>query len=100
MNIYVAGPMSGYPDHNFPAFNNAAAQLRADGHVVFNPAELPRGLGGLDTKQQYREYLGIDLGWLCAHADAIALVPGWAESIGARAEFAVALALKLEVIEL
>ena len=39
MNIYVAGPMRGYPEFNFPSFHAAAAQLRAAGHTVFNPAE-------------------------------------------------------------
>ena len=37
--IYVSGPMSGLPDLNFPAFHAAAAELRALGHTVVNPAE-------------------------------------------------------------
>lgn len=27
--IYISGPMSGMPEHNFPAFNAEAARLRA-----------------------------------------------------------------------
>ena len=39
--IYLAGPMSGLPDFNYPAFHAAAAVLRAQGHYVENPAENP-----------------------------------------------------------
>jgi hypothetical protein len=31
--------MTGVEDYNFALFNRVAAELRAQGHVVFNPAE-------------------------------------------------------------
>ena len=37
--VYVAGPMRGIPEFNFPAFFAAADKLRGDGFAVFNPAE-------------------------------------------------------------
>ena len=48
--IYLAGPMTGLPDHNFPAFRAAAEGLQQAGWEVVNPADnfggrmdLPRG---------------------------------------------------------
>lgn len=113
MKIYVAGPMRGIPEFNFPAFYAAAAKLRADGHEVFNPAERDNEKHGTDISvgnvtgdesiatQQHgfnlREALGADLAWICAEADAIALLPGWENSKGAAAERATAIALGLEI---
>jgi hypothetical protein len=82
--------MTDVAEFNFPAFNAEAKRLRAEGHEVFNPAELPAGLG-------YRQYLAMDMAWICAHADEVAVLPDWIKSPGACAEIAVAHALKLKV---
>lgn len=117
MKIYLAGPMRGIPEFNFPAFHAAAAKLRAEGHEVFNPAERDvERHGGVDIskgntegceKQAAKQHgfdlrvaLGEDLAWICGQADAIALLPGWVDSKGARAEHATAVALGLQVIQL
>jgi hypothetical protein len=108
--------MRGIAEFNFPAFHAAAALLRAQGHFVFSPAEKDNERHGTDISkdnptgdedlaaQQHgfnlREALGVDLGWICAEAEAIALLPGWQLSKGARAELAAAQALGLEVIDL
>lgn len=39
--IYIAGPMTGLPDNNYPAFHEAAARLRKRCWHVENPAENP-----------------------------------------------------------
>ena len=43
--IYIAGPMRGYEDGNFPAFDRQATVLEEQGWRVINPAdwEMSRG---------------------------------------------------------
>jgi hypothetical protein len=106
MKVYLAGPMRGIPNFNFPAFHQAASMLRAAHYTVFSPAEYDewQGLPNAETSEWYdggrniREALAADTAWICAHADAIALLPGWEKSKGACAEKALAEALGLEVI--
>lgn len=93
MNIYLAGPMSGRPDYNRAAFTTAASDLRTEGHFVLNPQDTtPPG----DTRT-YRNCMSVDLSWICAHADCIALLPGWEASKGARVEVELAKCLGLEI---
>lgn len=114
--IYLAGPMQGIPEFNFPRFNAVAWALRADGHTVFNPAErdIERHNGvdiskGNDTGTlasakanhgfSLRQALYEDTQFICLEADAIALLPGWEKSNGAQAEHRLAVALQSEGIE-
>lgn len=92
--IYLSGPMSGHPDHNFPAFNEQAAKLRAAGFEVVNPAEL-----NPDPSMTWEECLRIDIRELCS-CDTIALMPGWELSKGANLELHIAHRLGLEVMHL
>jgi hypothetical protein len=114
MRIYLAGPMRGIPEFNFPAFHKAAEYLRSLGHEVFSPAEKDNERHGADISagnltgdeaeaaKKYgfnlREALGVDLAWICAHAEAVAVLPGWENSKGAKAEKATAEALGLEIM--
>lgn len=102
--IYLAGPMTGLPDYNFPAFMKAAAYLRSQGAIVFNPAEndlLRYGADFLQHAERFdpRKTFGDDTRWICEYADAIALLPGWENSTGVKAELALAKALHLAVFE-
>jgi len=94
--------------YNAPAFNAAADALMQAGHSVFNPAQrdLDNGLdlmpltGFEDLTElgfNFREVLGADLAWITEHADGVAVLPGWTDSIGAKIEVATAEALSLPV---
>ena len=99
MKIYLSGGMRGLPDQNCHAFNVAAIDLRADGHEVFNPADtLVDGREPPDF--DLRKTFAADMQWICLYADAIAMLPGWENSKGAKAERATAIALGIEVIYL
>ena len=91
MKVDIAGPMTGLPQFNRPAFHQAALNLSFEHHVPLNPAILPDGLTEAD-------YMAVGITML-QRADAIFLLTGWQFSAGARAEHAQALKLGLEVIE-
>ena len=89
--VYLAGPMTGIAEYNFPAFNAAAAALRAEGLSVVNPAD-----HGVQEGVEWADYLRYDLTNI-AHCESIALLPGWSHSKGARLEVHVARALGMPV---
>ena len=112
MRVYLAGPMLGYENFNRAAFAHWAAVLRAKGHEVFSPSEnsvrlfgpqvLEEAAGdearmGGDQMTISRTVFSIDLQWICLHADAVALIPGWEKSKGASAEAAAGRALPIIV---
>jgi hypothetical protein len=86
--IYIAGPMTGHADFNYPAFNCAAAKLRAIGYEVENPAENP-------DQPTWQHYMRLAVRQL-ASCDAVALLPGWETSRGAKEEFRLAQVLGIE----
>lgn len=99
MRLYVAGPMTGIPEWNFPAFDAAAEALRAAGYDVVSPAAIDRALGfdptaPVDdfTLADYTEALRRDVAFVF-EVDGVATLPGWGRSRGARAEVALAEAL-------
>lgn len=78
--IYLAGPMTGLPDLNFPAFHDTARRLRAAGFEVVSPAELVP-----DKSTPWNVALRADLIAMLA-CEGIALMPGWHKSRGATIE--------------
>ena len=80
MKIYIAGPMRGYEDYNFPAFDAAAEILQAAGNEVVNPAQMDRDIG-FDPKtaevsaEFLRDAMRRDLAAIC-ECDGIAMLDG------------------------
>jgi hypothetical protein len=91
--VFLSGPMTGVPLWNHPAFHAAAAEWRARGADVFNPADLFDGRTDLPRETYMRE----DIKAL-AGCDTLVQLPGWEASIGARAEHAAAVAMGLAVV--
>ena len=84
--IYVSGPMTGLPKLNKPAFNRAAKQLRKLGYKVISPPELDAG----EPCDTWEDNLRRDLRILIDRCYAVATLPGWKKSRGAKLETHVA----------
>lgn len=104
LTVYIAGPISGDLVANLPRFFEAEDALRAAGHSTCNPA---RGDGGRSAGEcvdralaavqhqpwkDWTYYMRQGIAGLM-RCNAIALLPGWHESKGARVEASLALTL-------
>ena len=67
--VYIAGPMTGYKDWNFPAFYQVADMAKDAGYRALNPAEN----GGVNRPWAWNMRNAITL---LMTADAITLLPG------------------------
>lgn len=103
LRVYIAGPMRGIPQYNFPAFDAAKQNLLNRGYEPVSPADIDREHGfdpttlpedhdwgsiesiGLDLREIVRR----DLMALLS-CDAVYLLQDWQKSIGATAEVEVA----------
>ncbi len=102
MRLYIAGPMTGLPQFNYPAFINMAEDLRIFGHDVVSPAELDdpddkaAALASPDgamlsytegTSKTWGDFLARDVKLLADDGiEGIVVLPGWTKSRGARLE--------------
>lgn len=96
--VYIAGPMSGYPDLNVPAFVAAKARLEADGWDVLSPVDIGQAVFGGEGSVPAADYLREDLRRM-VDCRAIALLPGWEHSLGACCEVAVAITLGMDFLD-
>lgn len=93
VKVYVAGPMTGYPELNYPAFAEASARLRALGFEVVSPAEL----NPIETP--YLAAMKNDIRAL-VDCDHILMLDGWEKSKGATLENHIAQVLDIPPIVL
>ena len=92
--IYISGPMTSMPNHNFDKFHEVADKFLHLGWKVTNPANNFGGRSDLPREDYMRtDFVGI------AKADAIVMLPGWKRSRGATAEYLVAIECGLEVYD-
>ena len=89
--VYLAGPMTGLPELNFPAFTQEAERLRDEGLQVLNPAD-----HGIVDGADWADYLRHDIAGL-ASCERIHLLRGWTKSKGACLEMTIAKALGMTV---
>lgn len=95
MKVYIAGPMSGLPEFNYPAFNTAEGQLLVAGFTPLNPAR-SEAHNTTGKPQSWDWYMRHALR-MVTDADGIALLPGWENSRGATLENHVGSALGLDI---
>lgn len=90
VKVYLAGPMTGLPDYNYPAFFQAAELLSERGLLVENPAEHAQR----NPQPSWEAYMRQAIKILMA-CDEIYLLPGWKRSKGALIEWDLALMLNM-----
>ena len=114
MKLYIAGPMSGYPQFNYPAFHAAAEALGALGYEYVSPAELDSeelqklAMQSKDgsfkdiecANETWGDMLARDVKLVADIVDGVCLLPGWEQSRGARLEAFVAASMQKPVYRL
>jgi hypothetical protein len=94
---YIAGPMSGIKEYNYPAFQKALEDFTSFGvHVLSPHAPFANDKEEVHESRTYEWYIRTSLRMLL-RADGIVLLPGWTQSKGARREADIAMDLKYPV---
>jgi hypothetical protein len=93
--LYIAGPMSGYPESNYPAFFAAEEELRKVGYDrILNPVRRI-----VPASSSWHAFMRSGLRMLL-DAEALVMLPGWDASRGANWERDTALRLGMPAMEL
>lgn len=99
VTYYLAGPMTGYPQFNFPAFYHAARTLRERGYTIVTPTELDSNevvIAALQSKngeirdlprvETWGDMLSRDVKIIADECGGVILLSGWEKSKGAKLE--------------
>jgi hypothetical protein len=84
--VYIAGPMTGIPEHNHPAFKAAWNALTQAGYEAISPHFIESVIE-IDSRVQigqgavYRYALPIDT-FALSSCEAVVALPGWEQSQG------------------
>lgn len=103
--VYLAGPMTGYPQFNFPLFEAATKKLRDEGFDVISPHEQDSPAvqkeawasadgvlhGGKIAGETWGDILSKDVKIVADKVTGIVFLPNWFKSRGARLEAFVAI---------
>lgn len=116
MKIYIAGPITGMPNHNEQEFKSVENELRALGHEPVNPFTIADKLNtsygeiqksfdvlykcGKDApgSELAKKTIEMDMDELST-CDVIYLLPGWRKSRGSLEELRQAKKLGLDVVD-
>ncbi len=112
LTLYLAGPMSGIPQFNYPEFHRIAKELRDAGYTIISPAEQDSvamqaaAMGSKDglvggqmpvdnpgitvTGETWGDVMARDVNLIFSKCDGVVCMPTWGKSRGARLEVFVA----------
>src|ERR1019366_8835019 len=104
MTVYLAGKMRGVEKFNFPRFEAAAKDLESKGWTVLSPHRMDLEIGFDPSKTLESQNFHIED---CVRRDveaiikshAMALLPQWANSVGAKCEYHLARWLNKDVYQ-
>lgn len=87
IKAYISGPMSGFPDNNYPAFKKAAKKYRKLGYDVLSPTEIDKKFDPPNTDENWWFFVRRDLDAIWHwRPNVIVMLPGSRDSVGANLE--------------
>lgn len=89
-SLYLAGPMYGLPEKNYPAFRHAEKVLREAGFHVYTPLSADAFVLKGDPEPTRQWWQQTTLRIMLSGPEALALLDGWENSKGAMLEWQVA----------
>ena len=98
--IYIAGPMTGYENYNYPKFFKIESILKEKGWIVINPARITDDFGGQNvflSDLNAQKTILFEQQTQLMNCNAILLLDGWQKSVGSKIELQIALKHNLDI---